>query len=97
MASNSRELFAEPAASEGEPDIAPASEALRTDKLLPETASGELAGTGASPTTARVSSMEPTEVSTVVEGAPEDIVKEAIWAMSVMTSALFGNIIVICK
>jgi len=91
MASSSREQFAEPAGSEGELDIAPATEAPRTDEVLPETTSG------ASPATARVSSMEPIGVSTVVEGAPEDIVVEAVGAMSVMTSTPLGNIIVTCK
>ena len=41
--------------------------------------------------------MEPIEVSTAVKGALEDIVEEAIGAMSIVTSAPFGNAIVICK
>ena len=41
--------------------------------------------------------MEPVEVSTTVEGAPKDIVEEAIGAMVTVTSASFGNAIVICK
>ena len=72
-------------------------EALRTDELLPELASGDLVKTGASFATFGVSSMEPVEVSTTVEGAPKDIVEEEIGAMSIMTSASFGNAIVICK
>ena len=90
MASSSRESVSEPVASEGEPGI-PATEALRTDEVLPETASG------ASPSTARVSSIEPIGVSTAVEEALGDIVVEAVGAMSVMTSSPLGNIIVICK
>ena len=78
MASSSRDLVAEPAASEGEPDIALPTGALMIDELLPETASGDLTRTGASPATAGVSSMEPIEVSTAVEGAPEDIVEEVM-------------------
>ena len=57
MALSSKELVVEPAASEGEPDIVLATEALRTDELLPEPASGDLVETGASLATARVSSM----------------------------------------
>ena len=91
MASSSRELVAEPVTSEGELYIAPATEALRTDEVLLETTSG------ASPATVGVSSMEPIEVSTVVEGTPEDIAEGVIGATSVMTSAPFCNIIVICK
>jgi len=77
MASRSRELVAELVASEGEPDISLATEVLGTDEL-PETASSYLAGTGASPAAVGVSSMDPIKVSTTVEGAPEDIVEEAI-------------------
>ena len=97
MASSSRELVTEPAVSKGEPDIAPATEALRIDKLLSETASDDLIKTGASSATTRVSSMEPIEDNTTVEGTLEDITEGTIGAMSVMTSAPFGNIIVICK
>jgi len=91
VASSFRELVAEPVASKRESDITPATEALKTDEVFPEIASG------ASPATVAVSSMEPIEVSTAIEGAPEDIVEEAVGAMSVMTSAPLGNIIVICR
>ena len=84
-------------ASEGGPDIALAIEALRTDELLPETTSGDLIITGASPATVGVSSMGPIEVSIAVEGALKDIVEEAIGAMFVVTLAPFGNAIVTCK
>jgi len=94
MTSSSRELVAGPVGSEGGLDIALATEALRNDELLPETTSGDLAGSGTSPATAGVSFMEPIEVSTVVKGALEDIVEEAIGAMSIVTSAPFGNAIV---
>ena len=90
MASSSREWVTEPTASEGRPDI-PAMEAFMIGEVLPKIASG------ASPATARVSSMEPIGVSTAVEGAPEDIVVEVVGAMSVMTSTPLGNIIVTCK
>ena len=95
--SSSRELVAEPWASEGGPDTATTIKAFRTDELLSEPTSGDLAETSASPVTVGASSMEPVEVSTTVEGVPKDIVEEAIGAMSVMTSAPFGNAIVICK
>ena len=97
MASSSRELVAEPMASEGGPSITTSTEVLSTDELLPKPASSNLARTGASLATAGVSSMEPVEVSIAVEGAHEDIVEETIGAMSVVTSAPFGNAIVICK
>lgn len=61
MASSSRELVAKHAASEGEPDISPATKALRTDDLLPETASGDLTRIDASPATVGVSSMKPSQ------------------------------------
>ena len=41
--------------------------------------------------------MEPTGVSTAVEGALEDIVVEVVGAVSVMNLYPLGNIIVICK
>ena len=41
--------------------------------------------------------MEPVGVSTVVEEDPTEVVVEAVGAMSVMTSAPLGNLIVICK
>ena len=90
MASSSRGWVVEPLATEGEPDIL-ATKAFRTDEVLPEISSG------ASPATTRVSSMEPTGVSTAVKGAPENIVVEAVGAVSVMTSPPLDNIIVICK
>ena len=90
MASSSREWVVEPMASEGKPDI-PATEAFRTDEVLPEIAYG------AFPATARISFTEPTGVSTAVEGALGDIVVETVGAVSVMTSPPLGNIIVICK
>ena len=61
MASSSRKLVAKHAASEEEPDIAPATKALRNDDLLPETASSDLTRIDASPTTVRVSSMKPSQ------------------------------------
>ena len=85
MASSSREQFPKPAASEGESDIAPATEVPRTDEALPKTASGASLGT------ARVSSMERIGVSTAVEGAPEDIIDETVGAMFILTSAPFDN------
>ena len=97
MASSFRELVVELEASEGGPDVALATEALRTDELLPETASGDLAGASASPATAEVSSMGPIEVSTAVKRALEDIIEEAIGAMTVVISASFSNTIVIYK
>ena len=90
MALSSKVWVVEPMLSEEELDI-PATEAFKTDEVLPETAFG------ASLTTARVSSIELVEVSTAVEGASGDIVIEAVGAMSVMTSPPLGNIIVICK
>ena len=53
--------------SKGEPDI-PIMEAIRTDEILPDVASG------ASPATAKVSSMEPAGVSVAIEGVPGDTV-----------------------
>ena len=97
MTSSSRDLFAELAASEGEPDIAPATEALRIDEPLPEIISGDLTRTDAFSITVGVSSLEPVEVSIAVEGTLEDIAEGAIGSMSVMISAPFSNIIVICK
>jgi len=55
---NLRGLVAEPMASvmvEGEPGAATITEALRTDEHLSKLASGDLAGTGASPVIARAS------------------------------------------
>ena len=78
MASSSREQFAEPATSEGELDIAPATESPRTDEVLPEIAWCFFHH-------CQGSSMEPIKVSIVIKGAPEDIVVEAVGAMSAMT------------
>jgi len=61
MASSSKELVAKHAASEGEPDIAPATKALRNDDLLPETASSDLTRIDASPATVGVFSMKPSQ------------------------------------
>jgi len=97
MASSSRGLVAEPVANEGGPGTAIITKALGTNELIPALASGDLAKTDASPTTAGFSTIEPVEVSITVEGSPKDIVEEAIGAMSVMTSAPFDNIIVIYK
>ena len=74
--------------SEGESDI-PATEAFRTDEVLPETASD------ASLTTVRVSSMEPVGVSTVIEEDPAEVVVEAVGAILVITSTPLGKVIVI--
>ena len=86
MASSSRELVVEPVASEGGPGTATTTEALRTDELLPEPASGDLAETGASSATAGVSFTEPVEVSTAVEGAPKDIVEIHLEGLNRCTS-----------
>jgi len=90
MASSSKEFVAEPVASEGVPDI-PATEVLRTVEVLPKIISG------ASPVTARVSSMELIRVSTAIEKAPGTLSMRQLGAMSVMTSSPLGNIIVICN
>ena len=90
MASSSRGWVAEPLASEGKPDI-PAMEAFRTDKVLLEIAFV------ASPVTARVSSMEPVGVSTVVKEDPMEVVVEAVGAMPIMNSTPLGEVIVIYK
>ena len=81
MASSCKEWVTEPSASEGEPDI-PAIKAVMTDKILPEIAYG------ASPVTAKVSSMEPARVSVAIEGVPGDTVIEAVKAVSLMTHHL---------
>ena len=47
-------------------------EAVRTDEILPEIASGT------SPATAKVSSMEPAEVGIAIEGVPGNTVVEAV-------------------
>ena len=81
MVSSSRGLVTEPVASatvEGESGAAIITEALRTDELLPEPASSDLAKTDASPVTVGVSATEPVEVSTAVEGAPKDITAKMI-------------------
>ena len=64
-------------ASEGGPG-ATITEAFRTDELLSEPASDDLAETGASPATTGVFAIEPVEVSTAIEGAPKDIIEEVI-------------------
>jgi len=99
MASSSRELVTEPGASEGGPDVATTIEALRTDELLLKPASGDLTETSASLVTAGVSSTEPVEVSTAIEGAPKDIAEETIKSevMTTVTSTPSGNAIVTCK
>ena len=76
--SSSRGWFTEPSASEGELGI-PVMEAVRTDEVLPEAASG------ASPTTAKVSSMEPAGISIAA-------VAETVEMVSPL-----GNILTICK
>ena len=88
--SSSRGWVTEPSVSKGEPDIL-AMEAVRTDEILPEIASG------ASPATTKVSSMEPTGVSVAIEGVPRDTVVETVEAVSLMTSSLLGNTLTICK
>ena len=102
MVPSSRGMVAKPVASatvEGEQSAATITEALRTDELLNESASGDLAETGASPVTAGVSTTEPVEVSTTVEGAPKDIAEETIksGAMTTVASTPFDNAIVTCK
>ena len=79
---------------EGGPGAAIITVALRIDKLLPEPASGDLAEMGASS-----AAIEPVEVDTAIEGAPKDIVKEAIMSgvMTIRTSAPLGNAIVTYK
>ena len=83
MASSTRGWVTEPSASEGEPDI-PVMAAVRTGKILPEIASG------ASPTTAKVSSME-------LAGVSITTVAEAVEAMSLMITSPLGNTLTICK
>ena len=73
MASSSRGWVTESSASEGEPSI-PVMEAVRTDEVLPEVASG------ASPTTAKVSSMEPAGIKAAIEGVLGDTVVEVVEA-----------------
>ena len=84
-ASSSRGWFTEPSAREGELDI-PVMEAVRTDEVLPEVASG------VSPTTAKVSSMEPAGISAATEGIIGDTVAEAVEVVSPL-----GNTLTICK
>jgi len=98
MVSSSRGLVTEPVAGaivEGEPGAAIITEALCTDELLPDIASGDLGETGASPVTARVSATKPVEVSIAVKGAPKNIAKEMIkfGAMTIMTPTPSGNAI----
>jgi len=83
MVSSSRGWVTEPSASEGEPDI-PVMAAVRTGKILPEIASG------ASPTTAKFSSMEPVGVSIAT-------VAETAEAVSLMISSPLSNILNIYK
>jgi len=78
MASSSKGCVTDSSATEGEMDIL-VMEAVMTDEVLPEVASG------ASPTTVRVSSMEPAGISVAA-------VAEAIEAVSPL-----GNILIICK
>ena len=63
MALSFRGWVIEPSVSEGEPDI-PVMEAVRTDEILSEIASG------ASPAAAKVSFMEPAGVSIAIEEVP---------------------------
>ena len=74
-------------------------EALRTDELLPEPASGDLAKIGASPITVGVYDIYIVEVSTAVEGVPKDVVEETIksGAMTTVARTPFGNVIGACK
>ena len=83
MASSSTDWVAVPMFSEGEPDI-PAMKAFRIDEVLPEISSG------ASPSTARVSSIEPTGVSVTTAA-------EAVEAVSLMISSPLDNTLTICK
>ena len=80
---------------EGEPGATTITEALRTDELLPEPASGDLAKTDASPVIVEVSATEPVKVSTTVEGSPKDIIEEMIKSgvVTTMTSTPFDNAI----
>jgi len=104
MASSPGGLAREPMESvmvEEEPGTVTITEALRTDENLPEPASSDLVGSGASPVvvTIGVSATEPIIVSTAVEEAPEDIDEETIKseAMTTVAPTLFGNIIVAYK
>ena len=102
MVSSSIGLVVEPMASattDGELGAATIIEALRTDELSPEPASGDLVKIGTSPITAGVSATEPVEVSTAIKGAPKDMAKETIKSgvMTTVTSTPSGNAIVICK
>ena len=76
--SSSRGWFTEPSASEGELDI-PVMEVIRMDEVLPEVASE------ASPTTAKVSFMEPVGISVAA-------VAEAVKVVPPL-----GNTLTICK
>jgi len=102
MASSSRRLVAEPVVSatvEGGPGSSIIIEPLRTDERLPEPASGDLAGTDASPVTVGVSITEPVTISTRIKGAPKDIADETIksGAMTIVAPSRFCNAIVACK
>ena len=99
MVSSSRGSVVEPVASamvEGGLGVATIIEALRTDELLPDPASSDLAKINASTVTTKVSAIEPIEVSTAVEGALKDIVEEMIksGAMTTVTSTPSGNTII---
>ena len=84
---------------EGEPGAATITEALRTDERLPESASGDLVKTSASPVTAEISAIEPIKGSTTIEGAPKDIAEKTIksGAMTTVTLTSSDNAIVTCK
>ena len=102
MVSSSRELVVEPMTSatiEGGLSAAIITEALKTDELLFEPVSGDLVKISASTVTAKVSAIEPIEVSTAVEGALKDIAEEMIksGAMTTVTSAPYDNAIVTYK
>ena len=104
MASSPGGLAREPMESvmvEEEPGTVTITEALRTDENLPEPASSDLVGSGASPVvvTIGVSATEPIIVSIVVEEAPKDVAEETIKFRVITTIAPtpFGNIIVACK
>ena len=102
MVSSSRGLVTEPVAGaivEGEPGAAIIIEALRTNECLPEPASDDLVGIGASPVTARVSATAPVKVSATVEGSPKDSVEETTMsgAMTIVASTPSSNAIITCN
>jgi len=93
----------EPVASatvEGELGAATITEALRVNECLPEPASSDLTGIGASPVTVGVSVTVLVKLSTAIEGAPKDSAEEMTKseAMTIVASTLSSNVAIItCK